>query len=222
MFHQVYLWELYLYGSIKSGDGLWFYYVFKSLSIIISRLPPPRTKYHTDHWLSNLWYSFINKFMFWNLSCPYPRAILSWAHFLVITLTCWSPLYTIIHVQFIYATWDFLSITFGNGVMTNDWWCHDKTESLLWAASTRLCCSTRAGIAVYSHNSFITTPMCYISCTPPLNRSMYLSQCVSMCYLLWTHLPWINLCILPHYIAIFCPNWSFVFCSKVNISPWVK
>jgi hypothetical protein len=28
---------------------------------------------------------------------------------------------------------DFSLVVFGNGVMTNDWWCRDKTESLLWA-----------------------------------------------------------------------------------------
>jgi hypothetical protein len=27
---------------------------------------------------------------------------------------------------------DFLLVTFDNGVMTNDWWCRDRTESLLW------------------------------------------------------------------------------------------
>jgi hypothetical protein len=26
-----------------------------------------------------------------------------------------------------------------------------------------------------------STPMCYLSCTPPLNRSLYLSQCVILC-----------------------------------------
>jgi hypothetical protein len=27
---------------------------------------------------------------------------------------------------------EFSLVTFGNGVMTNDWWCRDETESLLW------------------------------------------------------------------------------------------
>ena len=27
---------------------------------------------------------------------------------------------------------NFSLVTFGNGVMTNDWWCRDETESLLW------------------------------------------------------------------------------------------
>jgi hypothetical protein len=27
---------------------------------------------------------------------------------------------------------NFLLVAFGNGVMTNDWWCRDETESLLW------------------------------------------------------------------------------------------
>jgi hypothetical protein len=91
MFYKVYLWKSYLFGFIKSGDGLWSSYVSKSLSIIISGLPPLHIKSHTDHWLGNLWYSLFNKFMFWTLSCPYPRSILSWAQFLVIALT-WQSL----------------------------------------------------------------------------------------------------------------------------------
>jgi hypothetical protein len=27
---------------------------------------------------------------------------------------------------------EFSLVTFGNGVMANDWWCRDETESLLW------------------------------------------------------------------------------------------
>jgi hypothetical protein len=34
-----------------------------------------------------------------------------------------------IHVCYV----DFSLVAFGNGIMTNDWWCRDKTESLLWA-----------------------------------------------------------------------------------------
>jgi hypothetical protein len=30
---------------------------------------------------------------------------------------------------------DFSLVAFGNGVMTNDRWCRDKTESLLWACT---------------------------------------------------------------------------------------
>jgi hypothetical protein len=41
---------------------------------------------------------------------------------------------------------------FDNGVMTNDCWCRDETESLLWAADTRLCYLARVGIAIHSYN----------------------------------------------------------------------
>jgi hypothetical protein len=44
---------------------------------------------------------------------------------------------------------NFSLVAFGNDVMTNDWWCRDETESLLWV-HTWLSCSARAGIAVNS------------------------------------------------------------------------
>jgi hypothetical protein len=62
-----------------------------------------------------------------------------------------------------------------------------------------------------------TTPMCYLSCTPLLNHSMYLSQCISMCCLWWTH-PLESISVL--YLDIlwcFVQNWSHVFGSKVWI-----
>jgi hypothetical protein len=46
---------------------------------------------------------------------------------------------------------DLSLVTFGNGIMANDWWCRDKTESLLWV-HTWLSCSAHAGIAVNSHD----------------------------------------------------------------------
>jgi hypothetical protein len=53
---------------------------------------------------------------------------------------------------FIYLCYvDFSLVAFGNGVMTNDWWCRDETESLLWV-HTWLSCSARAGITVNSRN----------------------------------------------------------------------
>jgi hypothetical protein len=48
---------------------------------------------------------------------------------------------------------DLSLVAFGNGIMTNDWWCRDKTESLLWGAHIRLSCSACAGIAVNSRDS---------------------------------------------------------------------
>jgi hypothetical protein len=46
---------------------------------------------------------------------------------------------------------EFSLVTFGNGVMTNDRWCRDETESLLWV-HTWLSCSARAGIVVNSRD----------------------------------------------------------------------
>jgi hypothetical protein len=84
---------------------------------------------------------------------------------------------------------EFSLVTFGNGVMTNDRWCRDETESLLWcthgwaarhALVSRLIVVTR----------YKTTPMCY---------------------LLWT-LSQNDRCILSQYVAIFYPNLSSVSC----------
>jgi hypothetical protein len=56
---------------------------------------------------------------------------------------------------------DFLLVTFGNGVMTNDWWCRDVTESLLWC--------THGWAARHALVSWLivvihceTIPMCYL------------------------------------------------------------
>jgi hypothetical protein len=122
------------------------------LSIVISWLPPPYIQSHTNHWLGNLWYSLLKIFKSWTLSYSCHRAIISWAHFLVISLTCWPPsMYCYLCTVYLCHV-GFLICYVGNGVMTNEWWCRDKTESLLWAADTRLCYSTRADIVVYSHN----------------------------------------------------------------------
>jgi hypothetical protein len=42
---------------------------------------------------------------------------------------------------------DLSLVAFDNGIMTNDWWCRDETESPLWV-HTWLSCSARAGITV--------------------------------------------------------------------------
>jgi hypothetical protein len=46
---------------------------------------------------------------------------------------------------------DFSLVVFGNGVMTNDRWCRDETESILWV-HTWLSCSACAGIVVNSRD----------------------------------------------------------------------
>jgi hypothetical protein len=80
-------------------------------------------------------------------------------------------------------------VMFGNGVMTNDWWCRDETESLLWC--------THGWAARYALVSRLIVVIHY--------------ETILMCYLLWT-LSQNDRCILSRYVAIFCPNLSFVSC----------
>jgi hypothetical protein len=57
---------------------------------------------------------------------------------------------------------DFLLVAFGNGVMTNNWWCRDKTESLPWTRTHGW--ATRhelvSQLIVMIH--YGTTPMCHL------------------------------------------------------------
>jgi hypothetical protein len=50
------------------------------------------------------------------------------------------------HVEFL------IGCVFSNGVMINDWRCHDETESILWTTATWLCCLACAGIMVSNHD----------------------------------------------------------------------
>jgi hypothetical protein len=133
--------------------------------------------------------------MFWTLFCPYSRAILSWAHFLVMALTCRSlPLCIVIRVPFICGTWDFSLAMFGIGVITNDCWCRDETEILLWAADTRLCYSARAGITVYSRNSLWN----YTDVLSFVHTSFEIALCI---------------CLNVSRCVLFCGHISFEFIS---------
>ena len=76
---------------------------------------------------------------------------------------------------------DFLLVTFGNGVMTNDWWCRDETESLLWAR-------THGWAARHALVLWLIVMIHY--------------ETILMCYLLWT-LSQNDRCILSRYVAIF-------------------
>jgi hypothetical protein len=58
----------------------------------------------------------------------------------------------------------FSLVTFGNGVMTNDWWCRDETESLLWC--------THGWAARHALVSWLIVVIHY--------------KTIPMCYLLWT------------------------------------
>jgi hypothetical protein len=81
---------------------------------------------------------------------------------------------------------DFLLVTFGNGVMTNDWWCRDETESLMWAR-------THGWAARHALVSRLIVVIHY--------------ETIPMRYLLWT-LSQNDRCILSQHAAIFYPNLS--------------
>jgi hypothetical protein len=74
--------------------------------------------------------------------------------------------------------------------MTNDWWCRDETESLLWC--------THGWAARYALVSRLIFVIHY--------------ETILMCYLLWT-LSQNDHCILSRYVAILCPNLSSVSCQ---------
>jgi hypothetical protein len=81
----------------------------------------------------------------------------------------------------------FSSVTFGNGVMTNDRWCRDETESLLWC--------THGWAARHALVSRLIVVVHY--------------ETIPMCYLLWIFSQ-SDRCILSRYVAIFYPNLSSV------------
>jgi hypothetical protein len=76
---------------------------------------------------------------------------------------------------------DFSLVTFGNGVMTNDRWCRDETESLLWC--------THGWAARHAQVSWLivvihygTTPRSYLLWTFSQSDRHILSQYVAICY----------------------------------------
>jgi hypothetical protein len=85
---------------------------------------------------------------------------------------------------------DFSLVVFGNGIMANNWWCHDETESLLWC--------THGWAARYALVSRLIVVIHYYT--------------ILMCYLLWTFSQ-SDRCILSRYVAIFYPNLSSVSCQ---------
>jgi hypothetical protein len=74
----------------------------------------------------------------------------------------------------------FSSVTFGNGVMTNDRWCRNETESLLWC--------THGWAARHALVSWLIVVIHY--------------ETMLMCYLLWTFSQR-DRCILSQHAAIF-------------------
>ena len=82
---------------------------------------------------------------------------------------------------------DFSWVMFGNGVMTNDWWCRDETESLLWC--------THGWAARHALVSRLIVVIRY--------------ETILTCYLLWIFFQ-SDRCILSQYVAIFYPNISSI------------
>jgi hypothetical protein len=85
---------------------------------------------------------------------------------------------------------EFSLVTFGNGVRTNDRWCRDETESLLWC--------THGWAARHALVSWLIVVIHY--------------ETILMCYLLWTF-SHSDRCILSQHAAVFYPNLSSVSCQ---------
>jgi hypothetical protein len=108
-------------------------------------------------------------------------------------LQLWSHSYFLSHTLMgsIYLCYvNFLLVAFGNDVTTNDWWCRDETESLLWC--------THGWAARHALVSWLIVVIHY--------------ETIPMCYLLWT-LSQKDHCILSWYVAIFYPNLSSISCQ---------
>jgi hypothetical protein len=85
---------------------------------------------------------------------------------------------------------DFSLVVFGNGMMTNNWWCRDETESLLWCThgwAARHALVSRLIVVIHYGTKL-------------------------MCYLLWTFSQ-SDRCILSQHAAIIYPNLSSVSCQ---------
>jgi hypothetical protein len=85
---------------------------------------------------------------------------------------------------------DFSLVAFGNGIIANDGWCRDETESLLWCThgwAARHALVSRL-IAMIHYG---TTPICY----------------------LWWRFSQSDRCILSQHAAIFYPNLSSLSCQ---------
>jgi hypothetical protein len=118
------------------------------------------------------------------------KKILMWCSFCQQSLLqLWSHPYFLSHTLMgsIYLCYvEFSFVAFGNGVMTNDWWCRDETESLLLAR-------THGSAARHALVSWLMVVIHYGT--------------ILMCYLLWTFSQ-SDRCILSQHAAIFYPNLS--------------
>jgi hypothetical protein len=85
---------------------------------------------------------------------------------------------------------DFSLVAFGNGIMANNSWCRDETESLLWCThgwAARHALVSRLIVMIH----YGTTPMCY----------------------LWWKFSQSDRYILSQHVAIFYPNLSSLSCQ---------
>jgi hypothetical protein len=89
------------------------------------------------------------------------------------------------HGLHLYVLCGFLIGYVGNGIMTDDWWCRDETESLLWC--------THGWAARHALVSRLIVVIHY--------------ETILVCYLLWT-LSQSDRCILSQHATIFYPNLS--------------
>jgi hypothetical protein len=108
--------------------------------------------------------------------------LLSWSYSYFLSHTLMGSIY-LCHVNF-------SLVMFGNGVMTNDWWCRDKTESLLWC--------THGWAPRHALVSQLIVVVHY--------------ETIMMCYLLWI-LSQSDRCILSQHAAIFYPNLPSISCQ---------
>jgi hypothetical protein len=103
------------------------------------------------------WFSELKKILMW---CSFANNLcLNFSH-IFWAIFSWAPS-NLSHINF-------SLVMFGNGVMTNDWWCRDETESLLWC--------THGSAARYALVSRLIVVIHY--------------KTTLMCYLLWTLLEW--------------------------------
>jgi hypothetical protein len=143
---------------------LWFSHVSTSSSILISWLVRPHIKSRANIWSDNLHVD--HQMVLWvkenshvMLFCQQSLLQLrSHSYFLSHTL-----------MGSIYLCYvDFSLVAFGNGIMANNWWCRDETESLLWCTHgwpTRHALVSRLIVVVHY-------------------------ETILMCYLLWTLSEW--------------------------------
>jgi hypothetical protein len=88
---------------------------------------------------------------------------------------------------------DLSLVAFGNGIMTNNWWCRDETESLLWC--------TYGWATRHALVSWLIVVIHY--------------ETILICYLLWTFSQ-SDRCILSQHVVIFYPNLSSLSCQMTS------